>query len=100
MNKILTASVLVALFTLATPSMAQDTSPSDPAPSAVITSININTANADQLAMLSGIGAAKASAIIAYREEHGPFNGVDDLTNVSGIGPSTVEKNRHLLTHK
>lgn len=67
-------------------------------PSAVITSININTASAEQLSLLNGIGAAKAAAIINYREQHGPFASIDDLSKVSGIGPATVEKNRHLLT--
>ncbi|KFZ43763.1 competence protein ComEA [Anoxybacillus flavithermus] len=54
--------------------------------------VNINTATAEQLQTLQGIGPAKASAIIAYREEHGPFQKVEDLLNVSGIGPKSLEK--------
>ncbi|MBB5354552.1 competence protein ComEA [Anoxybacillus mongoliensis] len=54
--------------------------------------ININTATIDQLQTLQGIGPAKASAIIAYREEHGPFQKVEDLLHVSGIGPKSLEK--------
>lgn len=107
MNKTLTASILVSLLALSAPTWAQNpqtTSPAAPATteqssSAVVTSININTANAERLALLSGIGAAKAAAIVAYREQHGPFASVDDLTKVSGIGSATVEKNRHLLSH-
>ena len=48
--------------------------------------ININTATAEQLQALPGIGKARAEAIIAYREEHGPFTYVEDLRAVSGIG--------------
>nr|WP_319784304.1 ComEA family DNA-binding protein [Oceanisphaera sp. IT1-181] len=97
MNKILMASMLTGLLTLSSPALAQD-QPSESAPSAVVTSININTASAEQLTLLSGIGTAKATAIVAYREQHGPFGSVDDLTKVSGIGAATIEKNRHLLT--
>lgn len=54
--------------------------------------ININTATEAELTTLSGIGPAKAAAIIAYREEHGSFKTVEDLKNVSGIGEKTFEK--------
>ncbi|AKS38982.1 competence protein ComEA [Anoxybacillus gonensis] len=54
--------------------------------------VNINTATAEQLQTLQGIGPAKASAIIAYREEHGPFQKAEDLLNVSGIGEKSFEK--------
>jgi competence protein ComEA len=54
--------------------------------------INLNTATAEQLQTIPGIGPSKSAAIIQYREEHGPFKTVEDLTNVSGIGPKTVEK--------
>nr|WP_281258116.1 ComEA family DNA-binding protein [Zobellella taiwanensis] len=65
----------------------------------VVTSININTAGPEQLAQLTGIGPAKAAAIVEYRETNGPFATIDDLAKVKGIGESTVEKNRHLLSH-
>ncbi|SEG71156.1 ComEA family DNA-binding protein [Marinobacterium lutimaris] len=61
--------------------------------------VDINTASVDQLASsLEGIGPAKAAAIIEYREEFGPFVSVDQLLEVSGIGPATVEKNRDKIT--
>lgn len=56
--------------------------------------ININTASVSALMKLSGIGEAKAQAIVDYRTEHGDFASVDDLALVSGIGEKTVEKNR------
>lgn len=48
--------------------------------------ININTATAEELQALPGIGESRAEAIVAYREEHGPFTYVEDLRAVSGIG--------------
>lgn len=57
-------------------------------------SIDINRASAEQLAELPGIGAAKAAAIVDYRAESGPFQSVDDLENVRGIGPALVAKLR------
>lgn len=60
--------------------------------------ININTANLDQLQQLDGIGKVKAQAIIDYRESHGAFRTVDELTKVSGIGEKTLEKNRDRIT--
>ena len=54
--------------------------------------ININTAPIEELKKLSGIGDVKAAAIIAYREEHGAFGDISEITNVSGIGEKTFEK--------
>lgn len=48
--------------------------------------ININTASAEELTSLSGIGEKTAAAIIAYREENGDFNSIDEIMEVSGIG--------------
>jgi len=60
--------------------------------------VNINTADADALSdELSGIGQSKAEAIVAYRDLHGPYKQVEDLTNVKGIGLSTIEKNKSKL---
>jgi len=60
--------------------------------------ININTADQVQLETLPGIGPAKATAIIQYREEKGYFSSVEDIQNVSGIGPATYNKLKDLIT--
>lgn len=60
--------------------------------------LNINEADAATLAELSGIGAVRAEAIIAYRQANGPFRTVDDLAKVKGIGPAFIDKNRDQLT--
>lgn len=61
--------------------------------------VNINTADANTLSSeLSGIGQSKAEAIVAYREQYGPYKHVEDLTNVKGIGIATIEKNKTKIT--
>lgn len=58
-------------------------------------SVNINTADAQTIASsLTGIGQAKAEAIVEYREANGPFRSVEDLLQVKGIGEKTLESNR------
>ena len=53
--------------------------------------VDINTADAATLESLSGIGEAKAKAIIEYREKNGKFKNLDDLSNVPGIGDKTKQ---------
>lgn len=53
---------------------------------------NINTADEAQLTTLTGIGATRAQAIIAYREENGPFAAIEDIMNVQGIKEGTFAK--------
>lgn len=60
--------------------------------------IDLNQADASQLQTLPGIGAKKAEAIIQYREEHGFFKTIDEITKVTGIGDKTFEALKELLT--
>jgi competence ComEA-like helix-hairpin-helix protein len=57
--------------------------------------ININTADAAQFESLDGIGKVLAARIVEYRKEHGPFRSVDELDNVSGIGPKRLNMMRN-----
>lgn len=67
-------------------------------PFAVLAAVNVNTASAEDLEALPGIGPSKAAAIVEYRDKNGPFGSVEDLTQVSGIGAKTVEALRSEVT--
>ena len=60
--------------------------------------ININTANAEQLMELNGIGEVKANAIIQYRTDYGGFTSLEEIMNVKGIGEKTFEKIKDYIT--
>ena len=60
--------------------------------------IDLNTAQSRELETLPGIGPSLANAIIVYREDNGPFAAVDDVDNVPGIGPKTLDSIRQLVT--
>jgi competence protein ComEA len=59
--------------------------------------VDVNTATVDQLDVLPGVGPATAAAIVAYRDQHGPFQTVDQLGEVRGIGPSKLDAIRGLV---
>jgi competence protein ComEA len=60
--------------------------------------IDINTASAAELEELPGIGPTTAQKIVEYREQNGPFISIEDIINVSGIGPGTYERIKDLIT--
>ena len=60
--------------------------------------VNINTADSTELQTLTGIGESRAQAIIDYREEHGRFNSIEDIKNISGIGDKMFEKIKEHIT--
>ena len=60
--------------------------------------LNINTATAEELATLPGIGPTTAERIVEYRLQHGFFRTIQDIQNVPGIGPTTFEKIRDYIT--
>ncbi len=59
--------------------------------------ININTASADELAQLKGVGEKKAALIIEFRETNGLFKLPEDFLKVPGIGPKTFEANKNRI---
>ena len=104
--KAIIASSLLAFSLAASPSFANQTvQPTKTVTTAIKSSpttsvaakssrLNINTANAQQMAQsLNGIGLKKAEAIVAYRKANGPFKSVAELVEVKGIGPAIVERN-------
>jgi competence protein ComEA len=60
--------------------------------------VNINAASAAQLDVLPGVGPATAAAIVAHRQQHGPFQSVEQLGDVRGIGPAKLDALRGLVT--
>ena len=86
--KYFVAALLISLsLGLSSTAMAQAVAP-----------INVNSADAELLAELPGVGPSRAAAIIEEREHNGAFTDADDLTRVSGIGPATVDRMREQIT--
>ncbi|MBK9035883.1 MAG: helix-hairpin-helix domain-containing protein [Myxococcales bacterium] len=71
-----------------------------PAHKATSGRLNLNTATAEQLEMLPGVGPAKAERIVAFRGKHGPFKRVADLRRVKGFGRKTLKKLERFLDIK
>lgn len=101
-------SLIFALFTcvsiaaVAAPSTTSETSKAplviETAAIPVHPKLDLNDADAATLQKeLSGVGAAKAQAIVAYRETNGPFASVDELLEVKGIGKAILDRNREKL---
>lgn len=66
-----------------------------PPKSSIVESVNINSANAEELAAtLQGIGLTKAKAIVDWRQQHGEFKQVEDLLKVKGIGKKILAINK------
>lgn len=93
------ASILILSFGTSSLAFAAEAPPTK-APAAKVESvenqetININTADVQELTKLNGIGEKKAEAIVAWRKENGNFKTVDQLLEVKGIGEATLAKNR------
>lgn len=84
--------VILTLAAISTTAFAAETAA---APSGVV---NINTADASQLAMLPRVGAKAAQRVVDYRTEHGPFKKSTDLMQVKGFGDKTYERLSSYIT--
>jgi competence protein ComEA len=81
----------------ATADFARRNSEEPPAAEFSAARLDLNRATRAELALLNGLGPSRAQSIEDYRRQHGPFRNVDDLRNVSGIGPKTLDKIRPSL---
>lgn len=97
MRRVTIRAALVLAVLLAVPLLAasQTTAPAKGAPAAAV---NINTATAEQLDTLPGVGAKLAARIIDYRQKNGGFKKLEDLMNVQGIGEKNFLKLKPLIT--
>jgi competence ComEA-like helix-hairpin-helix protein len=94
LRRITALLALILLAAAAAPPAAAATPQAPPSAEKV----NINSASADQLTALPGIGPSYAQRIVEYREKNGPFKRVEDILNVRGIGEKTFEKIRERIT--
>jgi competence protein ComEA len=89
LNRKVTVAVIMVVFVGLISVLSAD--------SAEVQTININTASAEELSQLKGIGPSHAAKIVAYREKNGPFKMPEDLVQVSGIGQKTFEANQAVI---
>jgi competence protein ComEA len=59
--------------------------------------VDINSADVEELMSLRGVGETRAQAIVTYRQTNGPFQSLDDLKNVPGIGDKIIQDNRSMI---
>lgn len=93
-----TAGVLLALVILLAGQLPLQAQNAAAAKSPAGTVLNLNTATADQLDALPGVGPAMAARILEYRQKNGPFKKVEDLMNIRGIGEKNFLKLKPLIT--
>ncbi len=97
MRRVKVGVALVLAVLLAAPMISAGQA-SAPAKATPVTVININTATAEQLDALPGVGAKLAARIVDYRQKNGGFKKVEDLMNVQGIGEKNFLKLKPLIT--
>jgi competence protein ComEA len=97
MARILMA-VLAAMALSTVAAGAQGKAPAPKTTASATAPVNLNTATAEQLATIPGVGPRMAERIIDYRQKNGGFKKLEDLMNVSGIGEKNFLKMKPLIT--
>jgi len=97
MRRVRFGAVIILAALLAVPAALADQAQA-PAKSAPATLVNINTASADQLEGLPGVGSKMAARIVEYRQKNGGFKKIEELMNVRGIGEKAFLKMKSHLT--
>jgi competence protein ComEA len=69
-----------------------------PTANTTIETVHLNQATAEELQALPGVGPALSERIVLYRTEHGPFSGIDQLSEVKGLGQAKLAVFRNRLT--
>jgi competence ComEA-like helix-hairpin-helix protein len=86
-------TLALVMLAITAPAFAADAESSTPAPAAASSGVvNLNTADAAQLALLPRVGEKAAQRIIEYRTQHGPFKKTSDLMQVKGFGEKSYER--------
>jgi len=104
-DEMITRILMVAIFGIAVSAAAASAQSKATTPKAAATAmatatgpVNLNTATAEQLAAIPGVGPKMAERIIDYRQKNGGFKKVEDLMNVSGVGEKSFLKMKPLIT--
>ncbi len=87
-------ALALALLAACSLALAASAAPEEDAGSQLTGVVNLNTATAEELQLLPGIGAARAQAVIALRKQRGGFKSVEELKDVKGIGDTALERLR------
>jgi competence protein ComEA len=89
----------IAAIALSAPALSAQSKAPAPKPAATIAApVNLNTATAEQLATIPGVGPKMAERILDYRQKNGGFKKIEDLMNVSGVGEKSFLKMKPLIT--